>query len=361
MPKSKVIWFEVLTPKQAMLFLSIGEKLKKFGIESLYTTRNHDYIHDIFSNYETEPISLGEYGGKTLEGKLIASAKRVVKLAEYIIKLEDKPIATISLSSPDASRVAFGLGIPLILFNDTTHSIPVAKLTLSLARFLITPSCINKEDFIKLGANPSTIYTYEGVDEVEYISGEGYEKYKKLSENEDKKESYLVFRPEESFAAYMKDRDENPYMEILEEAFTHYDGKIVILPRYEKQKETIKQRFEDRALILDKGRYFLDLLSKADAVITGGGTMAREAALLGIPSITYFWRQLEPQSFIEHKGFPSYSVQTLQDTKKIIKKICSNPKQYKIDTSQKLKDLQKPSDKLFHIMKKDDKFKQYFN
>jgi predicted glycosyltransferase len=102
------------------------------------------------------------------------------------------------------------------------------------------------------------------------------------------------------------------------------------------------------------------MLSKANVVITGGGTMARESALLGVPSITYFWRYLEPQAFIEERGFPSYSVQTINDAKKLIKKICSEPNQYWKDTSKILTKLEKPSDVLIPLLKKDKELKDYF-
>ena len=88
--------------------------------------------------------------------------------------------------------------------------------------------------------------------------------------------------------------------------------------------------------------------------------MARESALLGVPSITYFWRYLEPQAFIEERGFPSFSVQTISDAKKIIKKICTDPGQYWKDTSKLLTKLQKPSDVLIPLMKKDKVLKEYF-
>ncbi|NHJ33659.1 MAG: DUF354 domain-containing protein [Asgard group archaeon] len=359
MVESKVIWFEVLTPKQAMLFLAFGEKLKKFGIDSIYTTRKHDYIADIFKHRKITPATFGKYGGKSLEGKLIASAKRVVELAEFIADYKPKPLVTISFSSPDAARVAFGLGIPLILLNDTAHSIPVARLTFSLARYLITPTCINKEDFIRLGAQPDIIHQYAGVDEVEYITIENYKLFSKKRE-ESKEERYLIFRPEESFAAYMKDKDSKPYLEILEEAVKHYSGKILVFPRYEAQKEILQEKFEDKIIIPKDGYHFLELYSNADVLITGGGTMARESALLGIPSITYFWRHLEPQKFIEEKGFPSYSTQTIPETKKIIKKICSNPKKYFVNTLGLLPELEKPSSKILSLLKNDDQFKDCF-
>ncbi|MBN1330040.1 MAG: DUF354 domain-containing protein [Candidatus Heimdallarchaeota archaeon] len=358
MVDNKVVWFEVLTPKQAMLFIAIGEKLRTLGFQTIYTTRKHDYIHDIFDFYHIVPISLGKYGGKTLEEKLLSSAERVVELSKVIINNNDKPFMTISFSSPDASRVAFGLAIPLIILNDTSHSKPVARLTFSLAKYLITPSCINKNDFIELGANPNIIHTYNGVDEVEYISGENYSKY--LSKRTNNKERYLVFRPEESFAAYMKDTEQKTYLNVLEDVIKSYSGKIIVLPRYDEQTEIIQEQFEGKVEIPNKGIFLLDLLAGADAVITGGGTIGREAALCGIPSVTYFWRHLEPQKFIEDLGFPSHSVQTLADTKKLVKKICPNPNRFSVDTSKMINKLEKPSDILLNLMKKDKQFKDYF-
>jgi len=359
MVNKKIVWFDVLTPKQAMLFIAIGKHLRKFGFESIYTTREHDYIHDIFHHYGITFRSFGKYGGKSLGGKLLASAKRVVKLSKYIINLPVSPVLAISLSSPDASRVAFGLNIPIILLNDTTHSEPVARLTLSLARWLITLSCIDAKKFITLGARAERIRTYEGVDEVEYLSGETYKNY--LAMRKATTERYLVFRPEESYASYMIDKDNEPYLEILETILANYRGRVFVLPRYQHQREMLQQQFGSRVVMPKKGIFFLELLSKAELVITGGGTMAREAALLGIPSITYFWRQLEPQTFLEEKGFPSFSVQTLPETLKLIKKLCANPQAYWKDTSKLLEKLQKPSDVLIEIMRKDDKLKVLFS
>ncbi|MEA2071539.1 MAG: DUF354 domain-containing protein [Asgard group archaeon] len=360
MASKKTIWFDTLTPKQTMLFIALAKIIQKYGFECHFTTRKHDYVHDIFRYNKIPFHSFGSFGGKTLEGKLLASAKRVVKLTEHITSLESKPIAAISFSSPDASRVAFGLGIPLILLNDTAHSVPVAKLTFSLARYLITPSCIKKDTFTKYGAKPNIIHTYEGVDEVEYISGENYDKYLQLRKGISKEELIIVFRPEESFASYMKNPERKLYLDILQEIIDSTNAEIYVFPRYPKQKETILKHFKDKITIPKNGMYYLDLLSKAKVVITGGGTMGREAALLGIPSITYFWRHLEPQKFIEEKGFPSFSVQKKADIKKLVWKICQNPERYTIDTTKKLQQIQKPSDVLLPLLKNDPQLKKYF-
>ena len=361
MGMKKVIWFDTLTPKQTMLFLAIGKVLNSLGFETIYTTREHDYIHDIFRENNIQAKSMGVYGGSTLEGKLVASVNRMLELTEYIASYQDQIICAISFSSPDASRVAFGLGIPLILFNDTAHSKPVGKLTFSLARYLITPSCINKKAFIELGANPKIIHHYEGVDEVEYMSEVNYNEFlKKRQEAKEKDNSYLVFRPEESFASYMEDKESKPYLEILQYLIEKHKGEIMVFPRYPEQKQIILEKFEGQIVVPSNGFHFLELLSNAEMVITGGGTMGREAALLGVPSLTYFWRHLEPQTFIEKRGFPSYSVQSIHEAKKIIDKLCLSPESYFVNTRDLLSKLEKPSDKLVPLMKKDDLLKKHF-
>ena len=47
------------------------------------------------------------------------------------------------------------------------------------------------------------------------------------------------------------------------------------------------------------------LMTKADLVISGGGTMIRESTLLGIPSISMFQRYfIEIEKYLIKKGFP---------------------------------------------------------
>lgn len=361
MGMKKIFWFDTLTPKQTMLFLAIGKVLNSLGFDIIYTTREHDYIHDIFKENKIQAKSIGEYGGSSLKGKLIASVNRMLDLTEYITSNEDQIVAAISFSSPDATRVAYGLGIPLILFNDTVHSKHVGRLTFSLARYLITPSCIDKKELIELGANPEIIHQYNGVDEVEYISEVKYNDFLKLrTESKDKNDFCLVFRPEESFASYMKNKESKPYLEILEYLIGKYNGEIMVFPRYPEQKQIIQEKFEGQVTIPSNGFHYLKLLSKAEIVITGGGTMGREAALLGIPSITYFWRHLEPQKFIEEKRFPSFSVQNVKDAKKMINKLCLKPESYFVNTQNLLSSLEKPSDKLIQIMRKDKVLKKIF-
>jgi uncharacterized protein len=69
--------------------------------------------------------------------------------------------------------------------------------------------------------------------------------------------------------------------------------QMIILPRYEDQKETINKSWPDfiqsrKIIIPEKVVDGLNLLWYSDLVISGGGTMNREAAALGIPVYSIF-------------------------------------------------------------------------
>ena len=73
-------------------------------------------LNRILDLYNLEYISVGKYGGASLEGKLKASIERQTKLIEIIKKYNVQVV--VSGSVVDINRVAFGLGIKVINFND---------------------------------------------------------------------------------------------------------------------------------------------------------------------------------------------------------------------------------------------------
>ena len=77
---------------------------------------------------------------------------------------KNKPDLLISFCSPEASRVAFGLGIPHIAFSDSPHAKAVMKLSLPYVTKLLTPWIIPKNDFKEFGINSRDIIQYRAID-----------------------------------------------------------------------------------------------------------------------------------------------------------------------------------------------------
>lgn len=317
-----LIWFDAVTSKEPLLFDGIAKELEKEGHEVIFTCRDYDYVVSLFKLLGRDVKTLGKHGGGTLYGKLIAGTKRIELLANYIHSLNKMPDYHISFGCPESTRVGFGLGIPVININDSPHAWAVGKLTLPLSKYLVYSDCIIPEKWIKLGATPEQLKPYKGIDEVawtlDFQPSETVLEQLGLSKND----HFIVGRPEESNAAYMlndKLAGRTKLDEILSDIFEYYDGLAIIFPRYESQKKQLLKQFKDNVIIPPKAVDTLSLYYYADICITGGATMAREAAAIGTPGISYFPRKLDVLDYIESIGIPLYNKHTIEDAKKTCK------------------------------------------
>lgn len=355
-----IIWFEALTAKEPLLFDSMAKELEKEGHEVFFTCREYDYVVSLFELLGREVKVLGKHGGGTLYGKLLAGNERIRLLAHYIKEKmgekNKKPDYHITFGSPESTRVAFGLGIPVINVNDSPHAWAVGKLTIPLSKYLVYSASIPKERWFALGGVEEQLKPYNGIDEVAWIRNfvpqEGV-----LDElGLDKNENYIVGRPEESSAAYMLEngRAGETYLDIiLEEIYQTYEGKTVIFPRYPEQKDKLLKRFGEKVIIPKKAVDTLSLYYYSDLCITGGATMAREAAALGIPSISYFPKPLDVLEYISSIGIPLYNEYTLESAIKRSKQLLEtsiNKEELKLKTKNILAKLESPIAKILELI-----------
>ena len=344
------VWFDPLTPKQALLFYHIGLRFKEIGWETLYTSRNYDYTTTLFESLTDEPLHvIGEYGGASLMGKMKASAQRMIKLTEFFERADNLPDIAVSFSSPDATRVAFGLGIPITLMNDTPHATAVGRLTIPLANRVIVPKSIPMHSLEALGSSATEVIQYDGVDEVEWLRNfePNYEIFDTLGL--DPNEQFILARPEESSAAYYlsyKMENDTILDQLVNRALPDYEGKFVILPRYPEQAERLRDRFNGRAIIPDKGMDSRSLMIHADLVITGGGTIGREAALLGVKSLCYFPKPLDVNDYLIEKGFPLHHATTLDEAVRKLEQLIKEPPPDQESIKAKMSRLETPGDVL---------------
>ena len=189
------IWFDILTPKQYLFFEYFIQKLRKHH-KIVSTSRKYEQVNGIRKFGSINPIIIGKHGGKNNVDKLLASLNRSKILTKRIEKT--RPDLLVSFCSPEASRVAFGLGIPHISFSDSPHAKAVMKLSLPYVSKLLTPWIIPKNDFKEFGINPKNIIQYRAID-----AGIIIRNYKKTRQKKLSLKKIILIRPEESQAAYM--------------------------------------------------------------------------------------------------------------------------------------------------------------
>jgi len=332
----RVVWIDASTPKRGVLAATLARLLRSEGFEVLITARSYDYTIKVLELLGERYVITGVHGGGSLRGKLLADIGRMIDL-EVVVE-EYEPGVLISYPSPPAVRVAFGHGIPYIALGDTPHGIAMNRLSYPLATVAIFSEFIadEMERFILKGL--TIVETFGGVDELLWVKD-----FKPNVANIEilglKPYSYIVFRPEEFKAHYYKSLESSAILKLASE-IAEMGLTTVIIPRYkEHYEEAAKIK---GALILDKPFSGLDLEYYSLAVVTGGISMAREAALLGTPGISMFDRIIGIDSALAKIGFPIYYSESYDVTLKMVKDIIKNPDRYRVDTKSMLEKLESP-------------------
>lgn len=284
------VWFDILTPKHALFFEPLYRELARDGHELLITTRKYREAVEALQLKRLRFNIVGEHGGATKIGKLVASGSRVVKLARLVEKW--KPDTAISFSSPEAARVAFGLGVPHVAGNDSPHSWRVARLSVPLSQYVCSPWLIKRRVWLSFGARPAGIVSYRALDPAAWLKRHRPNPavLKRLSLT--KERPIILLRTEESYASYLEGKatDVAPVIgPVVEEILRlKQDIQIVISTRYGKQAPVLRLRFGNKVRVVDHIIDSTSLLHYSSLFIGSGGTMTVEAALLGKPAISCF-------------------------------------------------------------------------
>ena len=269
----------------------LQNRLEAKGFKTFSTKREYREVTELLQLRGLKAIPVGRHGGEKLEDKLVESSNRVSALAKI---LEDQSVdVAISFSSPEAARVAFGLGIPHYCISDSPHADAVSRLTVPLTEKLFTPWIIPIRAWTRYGINPRDVVRYRALDPAVWVS-----KYKSNMKaldllKLDFSKPIIVIRTPEEYASYLSDRHSGIAGKVAETVAKIIDvsgdsSQIVVLPRYDVQGERFTKKFGNRLIVPEHVIDAVSLLRVSSVFLGGGGTMTAEAALLGVPVISYY-------------------------------------------------------------------------
>lgn len=95
---------------------------------------------------------------------------------------------------------------------------------------------------------------------------------------------YVIVRPESSRSEYVEGHD--PFTGLLLNALVDDGRNVIYLPRDQAQRQSAPA--SPQVFIPPRQLDGLSLIHFSQATLTGSGTMAREAAVLGIPAVSFF-------------------------------------------------------------------------
>jgi uncharacterized protein len=280
------VWYDACTGKQVRYATAIAKRLRKSGHEFIFTTRKHPDTIPLAQILGEKPIVVGKYNPSTLTSRLEESAERI-KIFSKLFE-NNMPDIAIAHQSVELCATAFNLEIPIILTADTPYAYAVNKLTIPFAHTVVVSEALPKSFTRKYCAK--NVVTFKGVDEVAWI------KDFKTSKIAELKKPLIVFRQIESKAVYAHGKQD--LASVLAKKLSAL-GKVQFIHRYNGEGEMfgVKAEIEDSA----------NLVANADLVVSYGGTIAREAALQGVPSIAISdMAKTYVNKYLAQKGFPLF-------------------------------------------------------
>jgi len=250
------------------------------------TARRYEQLTPLVEQSRRDDILIvGEFGGASLEGKLRASVERARELLPHI--LEAGPDAAMSSGSPEASRIAYGLGIPHVLASDTPES-PVNKLAAPVSRAVFTPWVVGRMAWAVHGVRPSDIVPYRGLDPMAWLT-EFTPDRSVLAEHSLTEGSYVLVREAEFKAAYVRGYSQDSFVSFANRLPDLCQGfDVVVLPRYGDETEALRLKLDRRIRVVERPVLGPSLTYFCSLFIGGGGTMTQESALLGVPTLSIY-------------------------------------------------------------------------
>jgi len=284
------VWYDACTGKHIRYGVAIARRLRKFNHQFILTTRIHPDTIALAKFLGEDPIVVGKYATSSKLAKLRESIRRQLLL--YRMFEKNPPDLAIMHVSIECARIAFGLGVPLISTFDTPHAEAQCRLTVPLTSIILASKSIPPTLIQRYGAK--RIIQFDGVDEVAWMKN-----FKSKMEF-DFKRPLIVVRQTEVKAAYAEG-----ISDITEKTARKLTslGTVVFLSRYNK-------RYRKNLLV---PKNFIDsasLAAQADMVVSVGGTISREAALAGTPSIVIkLFGEMNVNRYLAKKGFPLFIVE----------------------------------------------------
>ncbi|MCS6769835.1 MAG: DUF354 domain-containing protein [Candidatus Caldarchaeum sp.] len=296
-----VVWLDILTPKQFWFFRQLAERLSSRGLGLVATSRAYEQVEPLLPGFRFARVAvIGGYGGGGLRDKLLRSVERTAKLLEFVAEFD----CAVSSGSPEASRIAYGLAKPHILVSDTPHS-PVNKLSAPLSSHVLTPWVIGKKPWLSYGVPPERIVLYKALDPVAWLKAFKPDR-SKLDAFGLEVDGYVLVRSPEYQAAYLNRVGWrlDDYAQVLQLLQNVLNGlRLVVMPRYSEEIAFLKKALGMSAVVVERPVNDLSILFFSRLFIGGGGTMTQEAALLGVPTISFYPHSLPTVlKFLEKKG-----------------------------------------------------------
>jgi predicted glycosyltransferase len=323
----KKIWVDLDNSPHVPFFRPIIDELRKRNYDVLVTARDAYQVRELLEFYGVSARLIGRHYGKHKILKGIGTCWRALAVTAGVRK------ERIDLAITHGSRACVIacalLGIPDILLFDYEFA---AKIPGIRPTWLMAPGVIADRH----KGNGTEIINYPGIKEDVYLSRfrPDYGLKGRLGIPPD--DLLVMVRPPATEAHYHNPESEGLLKAAINKFVSAPGTRILLLPRNKRQEADLRSAWADaiarrQILIPDHVEDGLNLIWNSDLVISGGGTMNREAAALGVPVYSIFRGKIGAvDAYLADQG-RLVLLETVDDVRTKIKTLRREPHKQRLD------------------------------
>lgn len=283
--QGKTIWIDLDNTPHVPLFAPVVAELEKRGYRVALSARDAFQVCELAEKKGLVCQKIGRHSGKNKFRKVAGLLYRALQLVP--LALRERPVIGLSHGSRSQILACNLLGIPTVLMADYEFAAypPLMRPTWEMAPDVIPDAA--------LSCVAERIRKYPGIKEDIYVPDFRPDPALLAMLGLDPDSIIAIVRPPATEAHYHNPEAEGLFARFMDRACQTDNVRIVLLPRNKKQglllQSTSPGWFEkDRTIIPKEAADGLNLIWNADLVVSGGGTMNREAAALHVPVYSVF-------------------------------------------------------------------------
>jgi uncharacterized protein len=280
------IWVDLANSPHALLFEPIVRVLRERGHTVMLTARENAQTVELARSRWPEVEVIGGESPRNRFAKAASLCGRVAELSRWCgAHRPDIALSHNSYAQIAAARIRL---VPAVTAMDFEHQ-PANHLAFRLAATVLLPEAMRDLDLARQGATEAKVRFYPGLKEEVYLGDfePDVTVVERLGIAQEPSRVLVVARTPPSRALYHG--SENPlFVRALRAAAAVPGARIVALVRHAEQRDALARLNLDNLIVPSEAVDSRSLMYAADLVIGAGGTMTREAALLGTRTLTVF-------------------------------------------------------------------------
>lgn len=252
----------------------------------LLTARDNAQVLGLLEYYRLDCKLIGHHFGKSKVIKVLGTGMRALKFIPLI--LSERPDLALSHGSRSQVLLTCLFRIPSVEIIDYEHAnqlVPGIR-----PKWLIMPEVIPKSSVRK---DRQHVLKYPGIKEDVYVPKFRPDPSIRQKLGLSEQDVLVTVRPPASDAHYHNPLSDRLFQAVIEFLGANADVRLVLLPRNKRQANSFRQAWPE---LFSSGKIRipshvvdgLNLIWFSDLVVSGGGTMNREAVTLGVPVYSIF-------------------------------------------------------------------------